>query len=67
MNTLFSFTFIVTCLGGVQWGLIGLGGLLGKNLNVISIASRGNSLVEYMIYLVMGICAVVYIWLSAHE
>jgi uncharacterized membrane protein YuzA (DUF378 family) len=67
MNTLYSLTFIVTCLGAIQWGLIGIGGFMGKNINAVAFLSRGNSTLEYVIYLIIGICAIVHIWLSSHN
>lgn len=67
MNTLFSATFIITCLGALNWGLIGIGGFTGKNMNVVSFISRGNSTIEYVVYLIIGLSAVTYIWLSAHK
>ncbi len=66
MNTLYSASFIITCLGALQWGLVGLGGFIGKNLNVIAFVSRGKTTIEYTLYLVVGLAAIAYIWLSAH-
>lgn len=67
MNTLYSLTFILTCLGAIQWGLIGIGGFIGKNINVVSFISRGHNTLEYVIYIIIGISAVVHIWLSSHN
>jgi uncharacterized membrane protein YuzA (DUF378 family) len=67
MNTLYSVTFILTCLGAIQWGLIGIGGFMGKNINIVSMLSRGNGIIEYIIYLIIGISAVVHIWLSSRN
>jgi len=67
MNILYSLTFILTCLGAIQWGLIGIGGFMGKNINVVALLSRGNGIIEYAIYLVIGISAVVHIWLSSRN
>ncbi len=67
MNTLYSATFILTCLGAIQWGLIGIGGFMGKNVNIVSTLSRGNSIIEYALYLIIGISAVVHIWLSSRN
>jgi uncharacterized membrane protein YuzA (DUF378 family) len=67
MNAIYSFTFFVTCLGAVLWGLVGIGGFIGKNLNAISFISRGNSVFEYSLYTIVGVSAVVYIWLSSRK
>lgn len=65
MKTLYSTTFVITCLGAIAWGLIGIGGFMGKNINVVSFISRGYSVLEYSIYLIIGISAVVHIWLAS--
>ncbi len=65
MNTIYSVSFIVTSLGALLWGIVGVGGFIGKNLNVISFLSKGNSLIEYSIYIFIGVCSVVYIWVSS--
>jgi len=67
MNTLLSITFAITCFAAIQWGLIGLGGFLGKNLNIISFITRGNFLIEYIIYGLMGLSGVCYIWIIARK
>jgi uncharacterized membrane protein YuzA (DUF378 family) len=67
MDTLYSVSFLISILGALQWGIIGIGGFLGKNLNLISFLSRGNSTIEYSIYIVIGIFALVYIKLSAEQ
>jgi uncharacterized membrane protein YuzA (DUF378 family) len=65
MNALYSLSFIVTFLGALLWGLIGIGGFVGKNLNVVSFVSKGNSTIEYGVYIFIGICSVIYVWLSS--
>lgn len=65
MNILYTVSFIITCLGSFFWGCIAIGHFAGKNFNIILIASRGNSDVEYGAYLFIGICSVLYIWMSS--
>lgn len=67
MNLLYSVSFVITVLGGIFWGLIGAGGFIGKNLNLIAFLSRGNSLIEYCTYLFIGICALFYVWISSKK
>ncbi len=67
MDTLYSVSFVITVLGAIQWGLIGLGGFIGKNINVISFLSRGNTIFEYSIYLGVGIFGVCYLWISTKK
>lgn len=63
-NTLYSVSFILTCLGAVQWGIIGIGGFLGKNFNLVAVLTKGNTMIEYSIYTLLGLAGVVYIWFS---
>jgi len=45
-------------IGGLNWGLIGIGAFLGKNLNIINwIFGRWTTL-EWIIYILVGIAAV---------
>ena len=65
MNALYSLSFVVTSLGALLWGAVGVGGFIGKNLNVVSFISKGNSMIEYSVYIFIGICSVIYIWVSS--
>ncbi len=65
MDTLYSISFFITSLAGILWGLVGVGGFLGQNLNIVSLMSRGNSLLEYSIYVIFGISSIFYIWMSS--
>ncbi len=67
MNTLYSIVFTLTVLAGVLWGLVGLGGFLGRNLNIVSMITRTHTVLEYVIYVVFGIAAVVYVWISSRQ
>ncbi len=67
MDTLYSISFVITVLGAIQWGLIGLGGFIGKNINVISFLSRGNSTFEYVAYSIIGISGLFYLWFSSRK
>lgn len=50
---------ILVIVGGVNWGLVGLGYLLKVNLNVVNLILGSWPIVENIVYLVVGICAVV--------
>ncbi len=67
MNALYSISFIITSLGALLWGAVGVGGFIGKNLNVVSFISKGNSTIEYGIYIFIGVCSVLYIWISSRK
>jgi uncharacterized membrane protein YuzA (DUF378 family) len=63
-NAIYSTTFIVVCLGAIQWGMVGIGGFVGKNFNVITVLTRGNSAIEYGVYTFVGLAGLLYIWFS---
>lgn len=45
-------------IGGLNWGLVGLGYFLGMNLNVINLILGSVPVLENIVYIVVGICAV---------
>jgi uncharacterized membrane protein YuzA (DUF378 family) len=46
-------------VGGLNWGLTGIGMLLGMNLNIVNLILGGMPTIEAIIYLVVGIATVV--------
>lgn len=46
-------------IGGLNWGLTGLGMLLGSNLNVVNLIFGGMPTLEAIIYLIVGVFALV--------
>ena len=55
---------ILVIVGGVNWGLVGLGMLMGKMMewNLVHMILGSWPMVEGIVYLVVGICAVVMIF-----
>lgn len=49
--------YILVLLGGLNWGFIGIGGFLGKNLNVINLLLGGIPLIEQIVYVLIGLAA----------
>lgn len=45
-------------IGAINWGLVGLGGLLGGNWNVINLLIGRWPMVESVVYLLVGVSAV---------
>ena len=43
--------------GGLIWGLVGLGYFLKTNLNVVNLVLGTIPVVENLVYLIVGICA----------
>ena len=58
MKNLHMATFVLLLVGGVNWGLIGLGGFLGSNWNVVGLIFGSWPVVEWLVYLLVGIAAV---------
>jgi len=50
--------FWLMAIGGLNWGLVGLGGLFGMNLNVVNLIFGGMMTIEAIVYLVVGIATV---------
>ena len=53
--------FITTALvviGGLNWGLVGLGGFLGKNLTVVNLLLGRWPQVEWVVYILVGVAAI---------
>lgn len=50
--------FWLTIIGGVNWGLVGLGMLMDTNLNLVYMLFGSWPTVEAIVYLVVGISAI---------
>lgn len=49
--------FILVMVGALNWGLIGLGGFLGRDLNVVHMLLGAWPAVESILYLLVGLAA----------
>lgn len=52
-------TFILTIIGGLNWGLIALGNWMGSNWNVVNLLVGAWPTVENIVYLLVGLSALV--------
>jgi uncharacterized membrane protein YuzA (DUF378 family) len=50
--------WILVLIGGINWGLIGLGYFFGGNWNIVNLIFGGMMWLEAIIYLLVGISAV---------
>lgn len=50
-------TFALLLVGGLNWGLVGLGMLMGSNLNVVKALLGSWPSVEAIVYLLVGLAA----------
>src|SRR3989338_3093200 len=55
-------TWDLLFIGGLNWGLVGLGAFFGKNFNVVNMIFGGAPTLEWIIYILVGIAAVVWIF-----
>lgn len=60
MKIVHAIAFILAMIGALNWGLIGLGSMIGSNLNVVGmlLAAIGLSSLESTVYLIVGLSAV---------
>jgi uncharacterized membrane protein YuzA (DUF378 family) len=48
---------VLTWIGALNWGLVGLGGFLGMNLNVVNLILGSWPKVEWIVYVLVGLSA----------
>ena len=53
---------ILVIVGGVNWGLVGLGMLMGSNWNVVNMLVGTWPTVEAIVYVLVGLSAIYTIW-----
>jgi len=47
--------WLLIIVGSINWGLVGLGGFLRTNLNVINLVLGGLPRLEWAVYILIGI------------
>ncbi|MDQ5971388.1 MAG: uncharacterized protein QG566_334 [Patescibacteria group bacterium] len=53
---------ILLIIGGLNWGLVGVGMLMGNDLNVVNMLLGSMPTIEAIIYVVVGIAALMSIF-----
>ena len=51
-------TWILIIVGGLNWGLVGLGGFMGSNWNIVHLILGSWPPVENIVYLLVGLSTV---------
>lgn len=46
-------------IGGINWGLVGLGALFGANWNVVALVVGWLPYVEHIVYILVGVSAII--------
>lgn len=52
---------VLLLVGGLNWGLTGIGMLLGSNLNVVNLIVGSIPVLEAIIYILVGVSAVIHL------
>ncbi len=50
--------FILAMVGALNWGLVGIGGFMGSNLNVVNLILGSMPSIEWIVYVLVGLSAV---------
>ena len=58
MKNLHMVAWILVIVGGLNWLLVGLGGFMGSNWNVVSMLLGSWPQVEWLVYVLVGLSAV---------
>jgi len=51
---------LLLIVGGLNWGLVGLGGFLDKNLNLVNLLLGQFPTAENIVYLLVGLAAIAF-------
>ena len=49
---------VLILIGALNWGLVGIGGFAGMNLNVVNLILGSIPVLENLVYLLVGLAAV---------
>lgn len=58
MKGLHGIAFVLVIIGGLNWGLIGLGGFLAQDWNVVQMILGFSPQLEWLVYILVGVSAV---------
>ncbi len=58
MKMLHMVAFILVAVGGLNWGLVGLGGFMGSDWNLVSMLLGAWPQVEWAVYALVGLSTV---------
>jgi uncharacterized protein len=59
--TLRAIAVILVVIGGLNWGLVAIGTYMGTNLNVVNLLLGSWPSVETLVYLLVGLSALLFI------
>ena len=53
---------ILVVVGGINWGLVGLGMLMGSSWNLVNMIFGSLPMLEAVVYILVGLAAIKMIW-----
>lgn len=59
MKALHVVTYILVIVGALNWGLVGLGGFMGSDWNLVHAILGSWPAVEWLVYVLVGVSAIV--------
>lgn len=51
---------LLLIIGGLNWGLVGIGDFAGSNLNVVNLILGSMPQVEWVVYILVGVAALAF-------
>lgn len=60
-NPLFIISMLLTFIGALNWGLVGVGSFMKTNLNLVNLLLGSMPTVEYIVYLLVGVSSIVFL------
>lgn len=57
--------YVLVLVGAVNWGLVGIGGFVGKNLNVVNLLLGSWPTLEWVVYILVGLSALAMLFQSS--
>lgn len=67
MKSLHGISFWLVIIGGLNWGLVALGSYMGSNWNVVNLLLGSWPGVEALVYLLVGVAAVLLMFSHKHD
>lgn len=58
MKSLHMVAWILVMVGALNWGLVGLGGFMGGNWNLVNLILGSWPMLEWLVYVLVGASAV---------
>ena len=67
MKAIPGISIVLVVIGGLNWGLVAIGSYLGSNWNVVNLIFGSVSWLENLIYLLVGIAALIVEFTHKHD